>query len=84
MANEVKKADPMYKPGKYILRVLAAHPTGKFNLQGHVIKKQYQVFQLNEKECEELASEGPSKWVQIGNDAALKADQKLWAEIERK
>lgn len=69
----------MAKQTKKILRVNPKHPRGMYRIGRHMVKKDFQEFELNEAEEKELAllQKGKVKWVLIGTLKDLKNESKL-------
>ncbi len=71
-----------FKAGKYILRASPKHPNRRFRIGNHEVGAQFEMFVLNEAEAKELGTEGPQKWLEIGNEAKLKADKEAFKDFK--
>jgi hypothetical protein len=69
---EAKKS--VLAAGKYILKVLAKHPTRKYRIGKHLVGQFFQEYDLTAEEAKILS--GPEgKWIIIGDEKKLKQDK---------
>lgn len=78
-----EKTEEQPQTGEKVLRVKMGHPAGSFRLGRHVLTRQFEKYTLNEKEAAELQTEGPTAWIEEGDEEKMKADAKMHAEIKR-
>lgn len=81
--QEVEQRKTEAKAGKQFLRVKASHPRGMFRIGRHTLTRQFEEYDLNDQEAKELASEGATAWVEMGDESKAKQDAQMQAEIKR-